>query len=184
MGTTLPGTTIEISAFDKGVSRTLFDGIFAAGGVTLAQVAVMTGLEPYSIQNWVKRGFVSSPVHRLYSKNQFARIVIINLLRESFQIDRICTLLGYLNGCLNDERDDVIPDSELYHMYTDMIAVCGDAARDKAAVQRAAEAAAESYVEPIPGAKRRLVKILQVMMYAYYSSMSRREAEVLLSQLD
>ena len=83
MTTTLPGTTIEVSEMRKGISRQLFDGIFAAGGITLSQVCTMTGLEPYLIQNWVKRGFVSSPVKRLYSREQFARIVIINMLREA-----------------------------------------------------------------------------------------------------
>ena len=56
-----PGTTIEVLAMQKGGSRILFDGIFAAGGITLSQVSNMTGLEPYLIQNWVKRKFVSSP---------------------------------------------------------------------------------------------------------------------------
>ena len=52
MSVKLPGTTIEVSAVTKGISRTLFGGIFAAGGITLSQVSVMTGLEPYDVQNW------------------------------------------------------------------------------------------------------------------------------------
>ena len=78
-----PGTTIEVLAMQKGGSRILFDGIFAAGGITLSQVSNMTGLEPYLIQNWVKRKFVSSPVKKLYSRQQFARIIIINMLRTT-----------------------------------------------------------------------------------------------------
>ncbi|MBR2405929.1 MAG: DUF1836 domain-containing protein [Clostridia bacterium] len=184
MVTTLPGTTIEVSTVEVGTSRRMFDGIFATGGITLSQVSVMTGLEPHVVQNWVKRGFVSSPVKRMYSKNQFARIVIINMLRESLHLDRICTLLGYLNGCLNDESDDVIGDSELYHMYTDLIAEGGGMILDSESVRDAAEAVAATYTEPVPGAKRRLVKILQVMANAHYASLSRRRAEELLSQLD
>ena len=183
MAITLPGTTIEVGSMEAGVSRTLFDGLFAAGGVTLSQVAVMTGLEPHVIQNWVKRGFVSSPTMRLYSKNQFARIVIINMLRESLQLDRICDLLGYLNGSLNDESDDMIGDSELYHMYTDMIADSGMGVKDADAIRESAEIAAEGYEEPLPGARKRLVKILQVMAHAHYASLSRKAAEELLSQL-
>ena len=98
MAIVLPGTTIEVSQVYKGTSRTMFNGIFAAGGITLSQVSVMTGLEPYLIQNWVKRGFVSPPLKRQYSKNQFARIVIINMLRESLQLDKICGLLSYINA--------------------------------------------------------------------------------------
>jgi len=93
MSTTFPGTTIETAFLEKGSSKQLFDGIFATGGITLSQVSVMTGLEPYLIQNWVKRGFVSSPIKRLYSRDQFARIVIINMLREALQIERICNLI-------------------------------------------------------------------------------------------
>ncbi len=184
MATTLPGTTIEVSGIEAGVSRRMFDGIFATGGITLSQVSIMTGLEPHVIQNWVKRGFVSSPIKRLYSKNQFARIVIINMLRESLHLDRICDLLGYLNGCLHDESDDLIGDSELYHTYTDMIADSGGVVTDTAVIRSAAEAAAVGYAEPKPGARRRLVKILQVMAHAHYASLSRNAAEKLLSQMD
>ncbi|MBR4071450.1 MAG: hypothetical protein IKK26_02730, partial [Clostridia bacterium] len=35
-----------VSRLEKGISKTMFDGIFAAGGITLSQVSVMTGLEP------------------------------------------------------------------------------------------------------------------------------------------
>lgn len=184
MATVLPGTTIEVSKVAKGISRTMFDGIFAAGGITLSQVSVMTGLEPYLIQNWVKRGFVSPPQKRQYSKNQFGRIVIINMLRESLQLDKICGLLSYINGALNDESDDLISDSELYHMYSDMIADGGINVTEPESVKTAAQKAAEGYNEPRAGAKDRLVKILQVMAYAHFSTMSRRTAEEMLSRLN
>ncbi|MBQ8533779.1 MAG: DUF1836 domain-containing protein [Clostridia bacterium] len=182
MATILPGTTIEVAQLKNGSSRQMFDGIFAAGGITLSQVSVMTGLEPYHIQNWVKRGYVSPPQKRQYSKNQFARIVIINMLRETLQIDRICGLLGYINGKLYDESDDLIDDSELYHMYTDMIASKGVSGNEQTVIA-AAEDAVSGYNEPIPGAKSRLIKILQVMTYAHYASLYRKQAEELLSTL-
>lgn len=182
MATILPGTTIEVTQLKNGSSRQMFDGIFAAGGITLSQVSVMTGLEPYHIQNWVKRGYVSPPQKRQYSKNQFARIVIINMLRETLQIDRICGLLGYINGKLYDESDDLIDDSELYHMYTDMIASKGVSGNEQTVIA-AAEDAVSGYNEPIPGAKSRLIKILQVMTYAHYASLYRKQAEELLSTL-
>ena len=52
-----PGTVIETSKLSEDASRTLFNGIFAGGGIALSQVASMTGLEPHVIQNWIKRGF-------------------------------------------------------------------------------------------------------------------------------
>lgn len=183
MVTTLPGMTVEISKIEEGTSRQLFDGIFAAGGITLSQVSVMTGLEPYVIQNWVKRGFVSSPQKRQYSKNQFARIVIINMLRETLRLDSIISLLGYINGTLNDESDDIIGDSELYHKYVDMFALLGGVITDSTVITAAAEKTAADFKEPVPGAKKRLQRILEVMAYADLASVSRRKAEQLLSHL-
>lgn len=182
---TLPGTEIEVSKLTAGVSKNLFDGIFAAGGITLSQVSVMTGLEPYIIQNWVKRGFVSSPIKRQYTRDQFARIVTINMLKESLQLDKICGMLSYINGSLTDDSDNLINDSELYHRYVDMIACNGGyVSADRASVEKAVSGAVADYVEPIPGARKRLSKILHVMAYAHYASVSRRAAEEMLSELD
>ena len=78
MCNTLPGTSIEVLNLEKGCSKSLFDGIFAAGGITLSQVCVMAGVEPYLVQNRVKRGFVSSPRKRLYSSYQSTTAVFIS----------------------------------------------------------------------------------------------------------
>jgi len=183
MQKTLPGTTIEVSGITENVSRMLFEGIFAAGGITLSQVSVMTGLEPYMIQNWVKREFVPPPVKRQYTADQFARIVIINMLRESLQLDRICGLLTYINGKLHDDSDDLISDSELYHKYVELISHTGGIVANRDTVREAAERVAENYVEPVPGARQRLIKILQVMAYAHYANISKKAAEEILSTL-
>ncbi len=66
MPNTYPGTTIEVSRLEKGSSKALFAGIFATGGITLSQVSVMTGLEPYMIQNWVVKS--SATFLKIYSK--------------------------------------------------------------------------------------------------------------------
>ncbi len=183
MAYVLPGTMIEVSALTTGISRQLFDGIFATGGVTLSQVSVMTGVEPHSIQNWVKRGFVSPPLKRVYSKEQFARIVTINMLRESLQIERISGILSYINGVLDDDSDDLISDSELYHRYVDMLAESDHTVLSDTALALAAEKAAAGYVEPIPGAKHRLTTILQVMANAHYASRFRQAAEDMMASL-
>ncbi len=167
MSTTFPGTTIEVSKIEKGSSRQLFEGIFTTGGITLSQVSIMTGLEPYLIQNWVKRGFVTSPVGRVYSKEQFARIVIINMLRNVLQIDRICGLIRIIAGDEHDKSDDLISDDELYHIYVDMLASPPENMNDEDKVRAAAEDAVKEFVEPMPGAKKQLARILSAMLYAH-----------------
>ncbi len=181
---TLPGTLIEISRFEQGSSRTMFDGIFASGGISLSQVCIMTGLEPYMVQNWVKRKFVSSPTRRVYSRNQFSRIVIINMLKESLQIDSIVGLLTHINGTLSDESDDLIGDSELYHKYVDVVAMCGGNIYDTDKALAAVKAVSDGFVSTAPDASRRLQEVLEVMVYARIAANARKTAEQMLKGFD
>ena len=181
--TVFPGTTVEVSELVKGSSKILFDGLFAAGGITLSQISAMTGLEPYMIQNWVKRGFITSPVKRLYSREQFAGIIIINMLKESLNIDRICSLIDVISGPTDSELDDLIRNNELYHMYVDMLSDTLLSVDSSESIERAARCATEHYDERIPGGREKLVKILTVMFYAHSASLLRRRAEESLSSL-
>ena len=95
---TLPGTTVEVSRLEKGRSRQLFDGIFAAGGITLSQVCIITGLEPYLVQNWVKRGFVSSPQKRVYSREE-----IVLEISDIFSISELTPAVPSISDVLRSE---------------------------------------------------------------------------------
>lgn len=183
----LPGTTIEISVNGATSARELLDSIFMAGGLVLSQVSGLTGLEPYIIQNWIKRGFLAPPDHKKYSKRQFCRIAIINMLRDVIQIEKITSLLSYINGRLDDESDDIIDDSELFFYYIDALHVMdGIPSTDKTddRVRNSVEKVVQGFEEPFPGAKRRLVKTLAVMVYAHYAAIMRSSAEDILNSLD
>jgi len=117
----LPGTTIEIDFMKDFSAKEIIEPIFLAGGLVLSQVAQLTGLNPHVVQNWVKRKFVSPPVSKKYSKDQFCRIVIINLLKDSLPLESISKLISYVNGRLDDTADDIICDSLLYYYFTDVI---------------------------------------------------------------
>ena len=70
MNWTIPGTTLTGLREDAGYIDRQFGAMFLAGGISLGQVANISGLEPYTIQNWVKRGFLTSPEHKKYSLRQ------------------------------------------------------------------------------------------------------------------
>lgn len=184
MATTFPGTTIETCSLKKGSSKQMFDGIFAAGGITLSQVSVLSGLEYYLIQNWVKRGFVSSPVKRVYSREQFARIIIINMLRDTLPIEKISNLIHIIGGDPNDRSDDLIGDDELYHRYVDMLAEENISLSSPESVHSAALRAAEDFTERIPGSKKKLVSILEAMLYADSASRLVRQSEDILASIN
>lgn len=184
MSGTFPGTTIEVLHLERGASRVLFDGIFAMGGITLSQVSVMTGLEPYMIQNWVKRGFVSPPQKRAYSRAQCARIIIINMLRETIQIDRICSLVETIGDVIDDTSDNLKGDDDLYHYYVDMIAGNSINISDERSIDEAVKNATEDITEKEANAKQRLAKILKIMVYAHTSARLKASANEIFSTLD
>lgn len=180
----LPGTTVEADWSRPNVAESLLSPLFLAGGLTLAQVAQLTGLESHMIQNWVKRGFVSSPQNKRYTRSQFCRIVAINLLKDTMRIEKICSLLSYLNGLLDDESDDIIDDFRLYCCFTKLVVMEETstlAGREK--WHDWCMEVLEEYEEPFPGAQKRVAEGLWVMLTAYTASCLRSEAESKLKEM-
>ena len=126
MNWTIPGTVLKAERQDAQYIPEQFQSMFLAGGMVLSQVASITGVETHTIQNWVKRGFLTPPVNKRYTLRQLCRIININMLRGTLPLDRICALLGYVNGQLNDERDDIIDDAELYFMFIKLASTLRD----------------------------------------------------------
>ena len=79
---TLPGTILTGEREDAQHVEQQFTSMFMMGGIVLSQVAAITGLEPYTVQNWVKRGFLPPPDHKRYNMNQLCRILTINMLKK------------------------------------------------------------------------------------------------------
>ena len=180
----LPGTTIDLAVPNANAARDVLSNVFLSGGLMMSQVAGLTGLEYYLIQNWVKRGFVSPPQKKLYSMRQFCRIAIINMLRDSLQIEKITNLLSYINGRLDDESDDIIDDCDLYFYYIAAVAEIETPTVDEKFIADHIEKVVDDFDEPFPGAKKRLVKVLAVMLNAHLASMLRKRAEDILNTLD
>lgn len=182
MNWTIPGTTLEGLRSNADRTDGLFQSMFLAGGLTLSQVASVTGLEPYTIQNWVKRGFLSAPRNKRYDMEQVCRIININLLKGTLPLEQICRLMAYLNGDLTDESDDLVDDTMLYFLFVRLAAraryLGGDKSWDDALVEVTAD-----YVEPIPGAREKLIKVLKIMLTAWVSSRIKAEAEQMIAEL-
>ena len=180
----LPGTAIEIKATTPNVAKELLDGIFLSGGLVLSQVTKLIGLAPYEVQNWVKRGFLPPPVHKQYDRNQFCRLAMINMLRESMQIDKITKLLSFINGHLDDSSDDLVDDSDLYNYYVNLVALMGEHLPDTDEIHTHVYYLTENFKEPIPGGRRRLAIVLEVMLYTHFSAVLRKRADNLIHTLD
>ena len=114
MDWTIPGTVLKGPREDVESSIRQIEGMFLAGGMVRSQVASVTGLEAHAVQNWVKRGFLSPPRGKRYDLEQVCRIINMNMLKGTLQLEKVCQLMTYLNGCLADESDDLVDDAKLY----------------------------------------------------------------------
>ena len=182
MNWTLPGTTLPGKRSDACRTDGLFQSMMLTGGLTLGQVATITGLEPHTVQNWVKRGFLPPPRGKRYDMEQLCRIITINMLRGALPLEKICGLLSYINGSLTDESDDIIDDTVLYFIFVKLAARARDLEGDEwdAAI---AETLAD-YREPFPGARQRIETVLRIMLTAWISTRMRQEAEAMLAALE
>lgn len=179
---TVPGTVLQIPREDAEHIAGLFSPMFLGGGIVLSQVSAITGLESYTVQNWVKRGFLPAPEKKRYSLRQLCRIININMLKGSLPMERICGLLGYINGNLNDESDDIIDDSVLYFMFVKLAARAKELYREEEREHLLEETLAD-YKEPLPGASERVRQVLSVMLTAWLAARMRQEAEKMVEEI-
>lgn len=179
---TIPGTTLLGQREDADRVDSVFRALFLAGGLTLSQVSGIAGLEPYTVQNWVKRGYLQPPRGKRYDMEQVCRILNINLLKGALTLEQSCQLISYINGDLTDESDDLIDDTLLYFYFVRLAARAQDLG-NKDVWDVALKEVTASYREPIPGAGEKLEKVLKVMLTAWLAGRLKAQAEQMLGEL-
>lgn len=181
---TLPGTVLSVDADRPQAAEEVFSSLFLAGGLVLSQVTQVTGLEPYIIQNWVRRGFLAPPKQRKYTRRQLSRILMINALKSTLSIEQICKLLSYINGTLDDEGDDTIDDTELYGAF---VLVAGSVQKhgltSESEMNRLIADGLKDYKESIPGAKERIEQALRIMITAWRAAQLQTKAQSMMNAL-
>lgn len=181
---TLPGTVLSVDADRPQAAEEVFSSLFLAGGLVLSQVTQVTGLEPYIIQNWVRRGFLAPPKQRKYTRRQLSRILMINALKSTLSIEQICKLLSYINGALDDEGDDIIDDTELYGAF---VLVAGSVQKrgltSESEMNRLIADGLKDYKESIPGAKERIEQALRIMITAWRAAQLQTKAQSMMNAL-
>ena len=179
----IPGTTLTARREDAQFIEQQFKAMFFAGGMVLSQVAGITGLEPYTIQNWVKRGFLTKPVGKRYTLWQLCRILNINMFKSVMPLEQVCRLLSYVNGHLDDESDDLIDDSVLYFLFV-RLASHYSVMHNPQGRDDYLEEVLRDYAEPVPGARERVAKVLRIMLTAWAASQLRSLSEEMTKALD
>ena len=179
---TLPGTVLQIPEKDAQHIKQVFSSLFLGGGIVLSQVSGITGLEAYTVQNWVKRGFLPPPEKKRYSLRQLCRIININMLKSVLPMERICGLMAYINGHLDDVSDDIIDDSKLYFMFVEL-AMHARELSDEEMREQALDAVLSSYEEPVPGARDRVEQVLRIMLTGYLAARMQQQTENMIKEI-
>lgn len=178
----MPGTTLK---YEYSAGTNIFESIASlcrvSGGLSLSQVAGITGLEPTTIQNWIKRGWVSRTKGKKYSEQQLARIIIINSLRESLPLERIAEIMEAVNGEVNDLSDDIIDEGELYNRLCSVVICSDDRYLSPLEIKASVKRELSDYRGPTPDSKECLAHALEIMALAYEASLlkglARRELD-------
>ncbi len=178
----IPGTTLCMEREDAGKIETTFQSMFLAGGLTLSQAASITGLEPHTIQNWVKRRFLPPPQGKRYDMEQLCRLININILKGAMPLEQIIKLMAYLNGDLADEADDLVDDTMLFFFFVKLAAN----ARHIGGTEKwedALDMVTADYPETKPGAREKLKKVLQIMLTVWVANQLKAQADAMVEAL-
>ena len=149
-------------------------------GVTASQIYNMTGLEIHIVHNWVKRNFLTSPVKKLYSAEQFASIIIINMMRESVQIERISKMLDFTKTPGDKEGISTV---SLYCLFVDTLCKL-EGNSEPEAVKSEVQKAIAGFLGEGSAKARALEIMLRAMVYAYSSARMKELAKESLLSLE
>ncbi len=181
----IPGTKLHRSEMGDVTGLEFLSKIFfISDGVMLTQIRDISGIDGSTLQNWTKRGWVANSKLKKYDINQIAHILIINMLRSCMQLDKIASLIQYINGSVDDRSDDIIEDSVLYDYICKILDklmtydVCS-----LGSIRLAIEEETAEYKEVMPGARERLSKALEIIVVAYYASLIKKHADNLTEEL-
>lgn len=180
----IPGTTLKFTeqAREEAFSQ-ISPVLEATGGLTLSQLSKLTGLEGTTIQNWIKRGWVSSTKGKKYSEKQILRILLINMFRGAMKLEDIAKLMNYVNGDVEDTSDDIIEDINLYNILCRIIFTAEDeGAFDTDSVKKLVKQEISENTKIISDDEK-LAGAMYVMVLAYRSGWLKSEMEKGLDKL-
>lgn len=183
---TIPGTVIrkDRSGLSSNSGDFLYNIFAITNGLMLSQVKDITGMDAPAIHNWIRRGWVMRPINKKYSITHVARILIINLLRNVMPLEKIASLLRYINGETEDLTDDIVEEVSLYKYICKLDELCdGLNLSDESAVNEMIRECLTDYDEKSTGAKDKLFNALKVVLLAMYAAKIKNRAGEMLDGL-
>lgn len=180
----IPGTVMPREKMGDATGLEFLQKIyFITDGIKLSQVREISGVDGTTLQNWVKRGWLLNPVNKMYGIDQLARILIINMMRDTVQLSRISFLLRYINGSVESRDDDIIQESVLYDYICKVLEIwcTSDSAVD---LRQTIADVTKDYRERFGGARRRLERALEIIVRSYQATLIKRFTDTLFEEIE
>ena len=182
----IPGTVLKRKDMGNVTGMEFLEKIFfISSGVMLSQIREISGIDGSTLQNWTKRGWVANSKLKRYDIDQVAHILIINMLRDCMQLDRITFVIRYINGRVDDHADDIISDSLLYDYICRILdrLLDDDTTHDVNSLRTCISDVTSDYEEKVSGARKRLDQALEIIIAAYYAALIKRYSDQLVDAL-
>ena len=158
----IPGTILKRKDMGDVTGMEFLKKIFfISSGVMLSQIREISGIDGSTLQNWTKRGWVANSKLKRYNIDQVAHILIINMLRDCLQLDRITFVIRYINGNVEDD----------------------DATYDISSLRTCISEVTADYEETVSGARKRLDQALEIIIAAYYAALIKRYSDRMIEEL-
>ncbi len=179
----IPGTILDMEKMNNATGLDFINKVFfITDRIMLAQIREITGIDGTTLQNWLKRGWVGAPDKKSYGREHLARILIINMMRDTMQLSRVLFTLEYING--KSDEDHIIKECILYDYICQVLSrLSGEGVFRTETIYGIIDEVLADYEEPVTGAKRRLTVGLRIITITYYSSVVKAEAEAILDEL-
>ncbi|MBO7564054.1 MAG: DUF1836 domain-containing protein [Clostridiales bacterium] len=170
----LPGTLIAVSKERLSNVDEILDPMFLMEGMQLRQITQLMGIEAHTVQNWVKRGFVDSPVKKFYDRERFVRLAILNYYKDVFSLEGILSLLRMAN------QDNIV-----YSSLCSLLALSPvDPIRAETKLNDIMDRVIDQMKFDYSKTSREQVKRLLTILYtAHLSILLKKEAERLLTEI-
>lgn len=104
MSKTFLGSKIDLKASNS--IKSALDSAFGSNqNLFVSQISDLAGIDSTTIQNWVKRDFVSNPKGKKYNREQTIKIFLLNALRGSLALEKASALIekAVLNASISYE---------------------------------------------------------------------------------
>ena len=136
----------------------------------MSQICAIADLQPSTIQNWVKRGFVPHPENKKYTERHLFRILLISALRDGMNIEDIGELMILINGDADDESDDIISEERLYDYFCQAVRSLDRQSFNEKEIDEVLKAVLSEQADETG----RLALALKVMVYGYISGICQK----------